>query len=72
MRIRHFDILKILFLSLVIVMESPALAQLEVVTNPKTITVNATRRESLTRTITLRTSERINNFKVATLIMIMR
>lgn len=67
MKIRHFDILKILFLSLIIWMESPALAQAEVVTNSKAITINATRGENVTRTITLRTSEKISNLKVVTL-----
>jgi hypothetical protein len=67
MKIKHFDILKIIFLSFVILMESPALAQAEVVINPKAITVNATKGENVTRTISLRTSDKINNFKIVTL-----
>ncbi|MBC1212943.1 hypothetical protein GNE08_01735 [Trichormus variabilis ARAD] len=47
--------------------ESPALAEAEVVTNPKAITINATRGENITRTITLRTSEKVSNLKVVTL-----
>ncbi|MBD2492436.1 hypothetical protein [Aulosira sp. FACHB-615] len=47
-------------------MKSPDLAQAEVVTNPKSITINATRGENLTRTITLRTSEKVSNLKVIT------
>ncbi|MBC1238098.1 hypothetical protein [Nostoc sp. 2RC] len=66
MKIRRFDILKILLLSLVILIKSPALAQAEVITNPKTITINATRGENVTRTITLRTSEKVSNLKVIT------
>lgn len=66
MKIRHFNILKILLLSLVVLLESPDLAQAEVITNPKAITINATRGENLTRTITLRTSEKVSNLKVVT------
>ncbi|WP_206758809.1 hypothetical protein [Anabaena sp. FACHB-83] len=47
-------------------MEFPALAQAEVITNPKTITVNATKGDSITRMITLRNNEKINPLKVVT------
>lgn len=66
MKIPHISILKSLFLSLFILIESPAFAQAEVVINPRAITVNGTRGESITRTVTLRTNEKINNLKIVT------
>lgn len=67
MKISNLNILKAVFLTLFMVIESPALADAEVVINPKAITVNATRGETITRTITLRSSEKVNNLKLVTL-----
>ncbi len=45
----------------------PSVAQAEIITNPKAITINATRGESLTRTITLWSIEKVSNVKMVTL-----
>lgn len=67
MKISRFDIPKVLCLSLVILMKFQTSAHAEVMINTKSITVNATRGESVTRTLALRTNEKINNFKVVSL-----
>ncbi|WP_157871779.1 hypothetical protein [Gloeothece verrucosa] len=48
-------------------LESPVFAQAEIVVSPKTVTINGTRGETITRTIAVRTSEEINDVKAIAL-----
>lgn len=50
-----------------ILIKSSAFAQAEVVITPKTITLNATRGEKITRLVALRTNEKISNLKAVAL-----
>jgi len=64
MKFARVSILKILFLTLAIWMESSAVTQAETTATPKSITVNAIRGETVTRTIALRANETIANPQV--------
>jgi hypothetical protein len=49
--------IKILLLTLAILVESPTLAQADIIATPKTVTINAVKGESITRTISLRVAQ---------------
>lgn len=61
------SILNILFLTLLIWMESLAVAQAEITVTPRAITIHATRGETVTRTIALRSPENMGNVKAIAL-----
>ncbi|MFW9260518.1 hypothetical protein A4S05_26140 [Nostoc sp. KVJ20] len=60
-------IINVFFITIAIFIESSAFAQAEVVITPKTITLNTTRGEKITRIVALRTNEKISNLKAVAL-----
>ncbi|MBW4520912.1 MAG: hypothetical protein KME16_14560 [Scytolyngbya sp. HA4215-MV1] len=67
MKFPRTRILNILFLTLIIWMDSLAIAQAKITVTPKAITLNATRGETITRTIALRASEKASTVKAIAL-----
>jgi hypothetical protein len=59
--------IKILLLTLAILVESPTLAQADIIATPKTVTINAVKGESITRTISLRVAQDTKDVKVIAL-----
>jgi hypothetical protein len=59
--------IKILLLTLAILVESPTLVQADIIATPKTVTINAVKGESITRTISLRVAQDIKDVKVIAL-----
>jgi uncharacterized membrane-anchored protein YhcB (DUF1043 family) len=59
--------IKILLLTLAILVESPTIAQADIIATPKTVTINAVKGESITRTISLRVAQDTKDVKVIAL-----
>jgi hypothetical protein len=59
--------IKILLLTLAILLESPNIAQADIIATPKTVTINAVKGESITRTISLRVAQDTKDVKVIAL-----
>ena len=59
--------IKILLLALAILVESPTLAQADIIATPKTVTINAVKGETITRTISLRVAQDTKDVKVIAL-----
>jgi hypothetical protein len=59
--------IKILLLTLAILLESPTLVQADIIATPKTVTINAVKGESITRTISLRVAQDTKDVKVIAL-----
>jgi hypothetical protein len=59
--------IKILLLTLVILVEFPTIAQADIIATPKTVTINAVKGESITRTISLRVAQDTKDVKVIAL-----
>jgi hypothetical protein len=59
--------IKILLLALAILVESPTIAQADIIATPKTVTINAVKGETITRTISLRVAQDTKDVKVIAL-----
>jgi hypothetical protein len=67
MKLDRVTFIKILLLALAILVESPTLAQADIIATPKTVTINAVKGETITRTISLRVAQDTKDVKVIAL-----
>jgi hypothetical protein len=67
MELYRVTFIKILLLTLALLVESPTLVQADIIATPKTVTINAVKGESITRTISLRVAQDTKDVKVIAL-----
>ena len=67
MKLDRVTFIKILLLTVAILVETPTLAQADIIATPKTVTINAVKGESITRTISLRVAQDTKDVKVIAL-----